>query len=64
MECPAESQHFPRLIEHKKALTSSDSSQRDFLLDGMLTRTSLFAKGISAGPIKGTFSASEIGWRR
>ena len=24
MECPAESQHFPRLIEHKKALTSVD----------------------------------------
>ena len=48
MECPAERRHSPRFVENKKTLTGSDSSGRALLLGGMLTRTSSFAKGISA----------------
>ena len=64
MECLAERWHFPRNVEKKKALTGSDSSERDLLVDGMLTRTSLFAKGISAGPIEGSVSSSLVARRR
>jgi hypothetical protein len=64
MECLAERWHFARFVEKKKALTGSDSSERDLLVDGMLTRTSLFAKGISAGPIEGSVASSLVTWRR